>query len=227
MTELQEALECLRPKDFATIPVDDLRSYLPEIFAKAELIANSVPPPPNGTPYESSRRSRPDANGARCAADLTISQARRPVSKEHEILHKAWGKPVKLGAKDAATGISVFKMAGHDRHGAWFARTSIHEGLGFAKWKKAMMREFPASLEVQGGPGEGNVRGIGGDQRLEDIRIEGIGQLEGEWFPWSMVITREERERLTRRQYTSYRHNSLVPPHPESSSPFSSPLRIA
>lgn len=161
------------------MPIDNLQTYLPEIFAKAELIANSVPPPPNGTPWESSRRSRTDANGARCAADLTVSQARRPTFPEHEALQKAWGKPVKLGAKETATGISVHKMAGHDRHGAWFARTSVHEGLGFAKWKKAMMREFPASLEVQGGPGEGNIRGIGGDQRLEDINVDGIGKLEG------------------------------------------------
>ncbi|OAG06388.1 uncharacterized protein CC84DRAFT_1146465 [Paraphaeosphaeria sporulosa] len=178
MAELHKALECLRPKDFADIPVNDLKTFLPEIFAKAELIANSVPPPPNGTPYESSQRSRSDANCARSAAELTISKARRPIRPEHEALHKAWGKPVKLGAKETATGISVFKMAGHDRHGAWFARTSVHEGLGFAKWKKAMMREFPASLEVQGGPGEGNVRGIGGDQRLEDINVDGIGKLE-------------------------------------------------
>jgi hypothetical protein len=178
MTELHQALECLRPKDFADVPINDLKAFLPEIFAKAELIANSVPPPPNGTPYESSQRSRSDVNCARSAAELTVSKARRPLRKEEEALHKAWGKPLKLGAKETATGISVFKMAGHDRHGAWFARTSVHEGLGFAKWKKAMMREFPASLEVQGGPGEGNVRGIGGDVRLEDINIDGIGKLE-------------------------------------------------
>lgn len=178
MAELHKALECLRPKDFADIPVNDLTTFLAKIFAKAELIANSVPPPPNGTPYESSRRSRSDANCARSAAELTISKARRPIHPDQETLHKAWGKPVKLGAKEAAMGISVFKMAGHDRHGAWFARTSVHEGLGFAKWKKAMQREFPASLEVQGGPGEGNVRGIGGDQRLEDMNVEGIGKLE-------------------------------------------------
>lgn len=179
MTELHKALECLRPKDFADIPINDLTTFLPEIFAKAELIANSVPPPPNGTPFDSSRRSRNDVNGARCAADLTVSKARRPPHKEHEQLQKAWGKPIKLGSKETATGISVFKMAGHDRHGAWFARTSVHEGLGFAKWKKAMIREFAASLEVQGGPGEGNVRGIGSDQRLEDINVDGIGKLEG------------------------------------------------
>jgi hypothetical protein len=180
MSELHEALTCLRPKEFSDVPTDSLKSFLPEILANAELIANSVPPPPKGSPYESSKRTRTDPEPATNAAALTISEARRPPpAKAHESLQKSWGKPVKLGAKEAATGMSVFKMAGSDRHGAWFSRTSVHEGLGFTKWKESMQKEFPESLEVQGGPGEGNVRGIGGDQRLEQIPVEGIGKLEG------------------------------------------------
>jgi hypothetical protein len=180
MAELHEALACLRPKEFNDVPTSDLKPFLSEILSKAELIANSVPPPPNGTPYETSKRTRTNPQPAINAADLTISEVRRPPpSKEHEQLQKSWGKPVSLGYKEKATGMSVFKMAGHDRHGAWFARTGVHEGLGFAKWKRAMLREFPESLEVQGGPGEGNIRGIGGDQRLEDITVNGVGQLQG------------------------------------------------
>ncbi|KAH9873326.1 hypothetical protein J1614_005724 [Plenodomus biglobosus] len=179
MAELHKALECLRPKDFSDVPIDDLKNFVPQILASAELIANSVPPPPNGTPYEAAQRTRTTQQPALNAADLTVSEVRRPPpAKEHEALQKSWGKPVKLGNKEAATGMSVFKMAGHDRHGAWFARTGVTEGLGFAKWKCAMLREFPESLEVQGGPGEGNIRGIGGDQRLEDITVDGIGQLQ-------------------------------------------------
>ena len=180
MAELHKALECLRPKDFSDVPTDNLKGFLPEILSNAELIANSVPPPPNGTPYESAQRTRTAPQPAINAADLTISNVRRPPpAKEHEALQKSWGKPVKLGQKEAATGMGVYKMAGHDRHGAWFARSSVHEGLGFSKWKRMMQREFPESLEVQGGPGEGNIRGIGGDQRLEDISVDGIGNLQG------------------------------------------------
>jgi hypothetical protein len=183
MSELHEALACLRPKEFSDVPIDDLKTFLPEILSKAEVIANSVPPPPNGTPYESSKHTRIAPEPAINAADLTISEVRRPQpAKEHADLQKAWGKPVKLGAKETATGMSVWKCAGHDRHGAWFARSSVHEGLGFTKWKQCMQKEFSESLEVQGGPGEGNVRGIGGDQRLEDIVVEGIGKLEGRWL---------------------------------------------
>jgi hypothetical protein len=180
MAELHKALECLRPKDFSDVPTNDLKTFLPEILANAQLIANSVPPPPNGTPYESAQRSRTSPQPAFNAADLTVSSVRRPpLAKEHEELQKAWGKPLKLGKQETATGMSVFKMAGHDRHGAWFSRNSVHEGLGFDKWKHAMMKEFPESLEVQGGPGEGNIRGIGGDQRLEDMAVDGVGKLEG------------------------------------------------
>ena len=180
MSELHKALEVLSPKDYDEVPLDDLQTFLSNLFSNAELIANSVPPPPNGTPYESARRTRTGANSAACAADLTVSNVRRPPpEKEHADLQKAWGKPLKLGAKENATGISVFKMAGNDRHGAWFARTSVHEGLGFDKWKRSMMREFPESLEVEGGPGVGSVRGIGGDTRLEDITVDGLGTLAG------------------------------------------------
>jgi hypothetical protein len=182
MSQLHKALECLQPRDFGDVPLDQLESFLSDTFSKAELIANSVPPPPNGTPYESARRSRTGTKDAASLTDLTVSQVRRPVQADNAELQKAWGKPLKLSGKDASLGITVFKMAGHDRHGAWFARTSVHEGLGFAKWKMAMQREFPESLEVKGGPGEGNIRGIGGDRRLEEITVEGLGKLEGKHF---------------------------------------------
>ncbi|KAF2628037.1 hypothetical protein BU25DRAFT_439540 [Macroventuria anomochaeta] len=179
MAELHKALECLRPKEFSDVPTDNLKSFLPKILSNAELIANSVPPPPNGTAYESAQRTRTSSQPATNAADLTKSEVRRPPpAKDHETLQKSWGKPVKLAAKEAAMGMSVYKMAGHDRHGAWFARSSVHEGLGFSKWKRMMQREFPESLEVQGGPGEGNIRGIGGDRRLEDMTVDGIGNLQ-------------------------------------------------
>ena len=182
MSELHEALKLLQPRDFSEVPTSDLQPFLQELLSKCELIANSVPPPPGGTPFSSAQLTRPKDNSpATCLDDLTISQARRPPSlPEQEALQNSWGKPVKLSKQDAALGITVFKMAGHDRHGAWFARSSVHEGLGFEKWKRAMMREFPESLEVEGGPGEGNVRGIGGDRRVEEIEVKGLGKLEGE-----------------------------------------------
>ena len=78
--------------------------------------------------------------------------------------------------------MAVYKLGGKDGNGAWFARRSVHEGLGFKKWKLALQREFPESLEVQGGPGEGNIRGIGGERRVERRAVEGVGTIEGRWL---------------------------------------------
>lgn len=75
--------------------------------------------------------------------------------------------------------MAVYKLGGKDGNGAWFARRSVHEGLGFKKWKLGLQREFPESLEVKGGPGEGNIRGIGGERRVERRSIEGVGTVEG------------------------------------------------
>ena len=75
--------------------------------------------------------------------------------------------------------MNVYKLGAKDGKGAWFARRSVHEGLGFTKWKKALEREFPETMKVQGGPGEGNIRGIGGESRVEFMTVEEVGKMEG------------------------------------------------
>lgn len=85
-------------------------------------------------------------------------------------------------------GISVYKLAGKDGKGAWFARRSVHEGLGFEKWKKGLEREFPETMKVQGGPGVGNIRGIGGERRVEHKVVDGVGKMEGELVALRIVI---------------------------------------
>ncbi|KAL2350937.1 hypothetical protein BJ546DRAFT_366017 [Cryomyces antarcticus] len=179
MSRLHEALASLAPVDFSEVPLKELNVYMRDIFTQAELILNTVPPPPGGNDFLASSASHSRVNSAASASEITASSARPPPpDPEHVDLQKGWGKPLKLSAKENPLGIAVYKMAGHDRHGAWFARRSVHEGLSFEKWKKAMMREFPESLAVQGRPGEGNVRGIGGDRRLERRKVEGVGTME-------------------------------------------------
>ena len=75
--------------------------------------------------------------------------------------------------------MGVYKLSSKDGRGAWFARRSVHEGLPFSQWKDGLQGEFPESLKVQGGPGEGNVRGIGGERRVERREIERVGTMEG------------------------------------------------
>ncbi|KAF1986704.1 hypothetical protein K402DRAFT_332028 [Aulographum hederae CBS 113979] len=180
MSRLRDALQALRPKDYAEVPLDKLDSFLRDTFSQAEVVANSVPNAPGGDSFLTSSLKRNDGpNSATDASSMVVSSARLPPPDTSLAeLHEQWGKPLKINARDNPLGITVWKMAGHDRHGAWFARRSVHEGLGFTKWKKAMQREFPVSLRVQAGPGEGSVRGIGGDTRLERKVVEGLGKME-------------------------------------------------
>jgi hypothetical protein len=89
---------------------------------------------------------------------------------------------VKLKASENPLGMSVYKLGAKDGKGAWFARRSVHEGLGFAKWKRGLEREFPETMKVQGGPGEGNIRGIGGEKRVAYKTVEGVGKMEGTFY---------------------------------------------
>jgi hypothetical protein len=86
---------------------------------------------------------------------------------------------VKLSPKDNPLGISVYKLGAKDGKGSWFARRSIHEGLGFEEWKRGLEREFPETMKGQSGPGQGNIRGIGAEKRVEYRRVEGSGKMEG------------------------------------------------
>ncbi|KAL9078839.1 MAG: hypothetical protein Q9157_002243 [Trypethelium eluteriae] len=179
MSQLQGALSALGPINFDDIPLSDLNSFMSNAFTQAETIANSVPPPPGGDDFLHSKPSTSQVNSAHNAATMTVSSARPPPPQpSHVELQKGWGKPMKVNPKENPLGISLYKMAGHDRHGAWFARSSVHEGLGFDKWRTAMKREFLESMAVEGGPGAGCVRGIGVDQRLDKKEVEGLGVLE-------------------------------------------------
>ena len=177
MADLHDALKSLSPIQWADVPLDNLPEFLQDTFAASELICNSVPQPLNGTPFQASKPHHKKPNSARSAKDMHASATRaQQTCQAHEDLQKHWGKPYKI--KDNPLEVQIYKMAGSDRHGAWFARRSVHEGLGFARFKSAMQREFPHSMAVEGGPGAGAVRGIGVDRRLEEREVDRVGKLE-------------------------------------------------
>lgn len=155
----------------------NLKPYLKEAFESAELITNSVPMPPSSDgPSASSNPQK-----ATKAADTFVNPDNLPLADSgQEDLHKAWGKPVKLSQKDNPLGVSVYKMSSPDGNGAFFARKSVHQGIPFPKFKRAMEREFVESLKVHEGPGSGAIRGISGDQRIESEVSQGMGKVEGE-----------------------------------------------
>lgn len=180
MAALHSALQTLSPTPFSSVPSDEkeAKEYLQEAFAKAQIIIDSVPPPP---PLDDSvnTRSRAGSSVSGSSGMCTSSARADPLNPSHVPFQKEWGKPIKLAPKDDPLGISVYKMAGKDGGGAWFARRSVHEGMGFKKWKLGLQKEFPESMQVQGGPGEGNIRGIGGERMVEKIQIKGTGDIEG------------------------------------------------
>lgn len=176
MAALHDALKTLGPIDFEQTNLDDLKPFLSDAFSNAQLIVDSVPiPAPSGASSPETGRSR----SASSASEISLSSA-RPASPpaDVEALQKEW-KQVKLNAKDNPLGMSVYKASGKDGKGAWFARRSVHEGLGFTKWRKGLEREFPETMKVQGNPGEGNIRGIGGERRVAYKNVEGVGKMEG------------------------------------------------
>ncbi|RFU26821.1 hypothetical protein B7463_g9524, partial [Scytalidium lignicola] len=178
MAALQQALKSLGPAQYPDIPLDNINDFISSTFRDAQLIVDSVPIPAPAGEQSGRERSSTTASTASSASEISVSSARpSPPPSNIQLLQKEW-KPVKLNPKDNPLGMSVYRLPGTDGKGAWFARRSIHEGLGFKKWKRGLEMEFPETLKVQGGPGEGNIRGIGGERRVEYKEIPGAGKIE-------------------------------------------------
>ena len=182
MAALHDALQSLSPIAFEDVPSEDanLKEYLQEIFSKGQVLIDSVPAPPSEPSASTSRpRSNTAASIASNVSEMSSSSARAELLiPAHGLLQKEWGKPIKLSVKENPMSIGVYKLSGKDGR-AWFARRSVHEGMPYTKWKNALQREFPESLEVQGAPGEGNIRGIGAERRVTKRVVDGVGSLEG------------------------------------------------
>ena len=185
MQEFKEGLSSVSPIPYNDIPTDhdELLQWLRRSFQHAETILNSIPTPAQATSDPETPFTPSPANSATNASETACDASSVPTpslqGRDPE-LQKQWGKPIKFSAKDNPLGVEVFKMAAHDRHGAWFSRRSIHQGIGFEKMRTGMQREFLQSLKVKEGPGSGAVRGVAADKRVEKRSVEGVGDIEGE-----------------------------------------------
>jgi len=180
MAALHSHLKYLAPIKFSDVPQDkaELDPFLADLFTHVQSIVESIPIP-DPDPSLTSHHEHGSKSPAASAAEMSISNARsHPPSAEDAALQKEWGKPIKLSAKENPMNIAVYKLGGKDGKGAWFARRSVHEGLGFSRFKRGFEREFPTSLAVQGAPGEGNIRGIGAETKVEEITIPNRGKVE-------------------------------------------------
>ncbi|KAI0460705.1 hypothetical protein F5B21DRAFT_498640 [Xylaria acuta] len=96
-------------------------------------------------------------------ADLLSLPSRAAESPDHaKGLRKEW-KEVKLNPRENPLGLSMYKLAAKDG-------------------KVGMEREFAERLKVQGQPGDGKIRGLGADKRVEDQTVDSLYQLSAQ-FP--------------------------------------------
>ncbi|KAI9672721.1 MAG: hypothetical protein M1831_000156 [Alyxoria varia] len=178
---LKEAFDSLSPIDYEDVPTDtaSLKPFISTSLAHAETLANSVPAAYPTTKGDDIAKYEPLPANSASKLSETLCDHIPPISIRPDAdQEKAWGKPLNLAKKDNPLGIMLFKRAGHDKHGAWFARRSVHQGIGFEKMKKAMQREFLESLKKKEGPGSGAVRGVAADRRMEKHIVEGLGRVE-------------------------------------------------
>jgi len=192
-----EPFKALGPIEWSSVDSSGLASLLPATFASAQTLIDSIPLPSAVT---QAQRVAAGGGGGRRARSHTESALGAPISLNRALagspsahgspggapapsaefsaaLHKEW-KECKINPRDNPLAINVHRLPAKDGRGAWFARRSIHEGIGFAKFRLGLEREFAETLKVQGGPGAGKVRGIGAEKRLEHEIAKGVGQAE-------------------------------------------------
>ncbi|KAG6259742.1 hypothetical protein E4U24_000058 [Claviceps purpurea] len=179
-----QPLKALAPIDWNDIPQHDLATFLNDSFEQAQIAIDSVPSAATaatGVKTAATGRARAKTDSAVIynpapvpSAPLRDTAATAELSAQ---LRKEW-KEIKTNPKDNPLGISVYKLAGKDGKGAWFARRSVHVGLSFEQWKTGLQKEFAESMNVQGAPGSGNIRGIGAEKAVEHRHVEDAGHLD-------------------------------------------------
>lgn len=178
-----EPLKALGPVDWAAVTGDDLKHFLNTTFLHAQTVVDSIPAATN--PQQAGRaRSHTDSSvvfdpasrhhtNTSASADASTAAAAAHAAK----LQKEW-KEVKIPPRDNPYSMSVYKLAGKDGRGAWFARRSMHEGMSFEKFRLGLETEFGHTLQHTTGPGTGNVRGIGAERKAEHLECDGVGQAD-------------------------------------------------
>ncbi|KAG5930389.1 hypothetical protein E4U42_001635 [Claviceps africana] len=193
-----EPLRALAPLDWDDVPQHDLGTFINDCFGQAQIAIDSVPSAAASVSasasasVSASAATAPAATGrARAKTDSAVlynqvsaSSPRHDADPDDPApgelsarLRKEW-KEVKTNPRDNPLGIHVYKLAGKDGKGSWFARRSVHVGLSFEQWKTGLQREFEESIKVQGAPGSGNIRGIGADRNVEHRDVEDAGHLD-------------------------------------------------
>ncbi|KAK6499692.1 hypothetical protein TWF481_010053 [Arthrobotrys musiformis] len=198
MPDLHQALQSLSPIDESSIPSSppSLQPFLEETFTNAAYVIDTLPIPPapvnfkslpslNNSPVGGRSRSGTVSSGSSGKLTITPSGYRPSPPDVESIFTKEW-KEVKPGGVNAHD-IRVYRLYAKDGGGTWFARRSVHEGIGFGRFRRGLRREFEESLGRRMGVGRGEgegmvipagVRGIGAEKRLERRVVKGVGRVD-------------------------------------------------
>ncbi|KAH7631857.1 hypothetical protein B0T09DRAFT_260441 [Sordaria sp. MPI-SDFR-AT-0083] len=168
------------PTDLAGRPDSDLQALLTLTFSDAQTLVDSIPIPPSVAAAHKTAAGR-----TRSATDSVVTSHHTTGSHQHPPklsaeaaetatkLRKEWKECKVSSPKENPLGINVYKLSSKDGKGAWFARRSVHKDMSFDKWRAGLEREFVESIKryQENGtePGTGNIRGIGGERRIERV----------------------------------------------------------
>lgn len=199
MANPHEPFTSLGPIDWEDVPQDTLPEYLEDIFSEAQTVVDSIPS--THPSHDDASQHQASAGRARAQTDPAVlnavpataahspkPRARTPAAiAQSQKLQKEW-KEVKVNPRENPHDVKVYKLGSKDGKGAWFARSSLHEGLSFEQWKDGLQREFMETMKVQGQPGSGSIRGIGADKRVENHDLHDAGHVQGK-TPYSECQT--------------------------------------
>ena len=184
MASHHEPLKALGPIDWADVDQDDLAKLLSDTLREAQVVIDSVPAATASAKLAAAEtgRARAKTDSALVYANVQSSMAASAAARDAESpassqLRREW-KEVKTNPKENPHAISVFKLAGKDGRGAWFARRSVHDMLTFEQWRAGLKREFQESMKVQGAPGSGSIRGIGADRNVQHHDVDESSKLD-------------------------------------------------
>lgn len=194
---LHAALSSLSPTSASDVPSSDgdFTTFLQTQFSSAALSVDSVPLPPATTHLTRARARSSASTGSESSVLSAISSSLddslpspNGTKTSPKDLQALWSG-VNVNKKENELGFHVYKLASKDGRGTWFARRSVHVGIGFDDFKSALEREMRVGRdrredglqvsEERGGDAKRGIRGIGCERRVERRAAKGIGKAEG------------------------------------------------
>ncbi|KAK4169379.1 hypothetical protein QBC43DRAFT_283835 [Cladorrhinum sp. PSN259] len=165
--------QSLSPLTWSDLSPESFPSLMNETFSNAQILIDSIPPLASSSSHTTRHRSQ--------TAPVSSQPTSESLSPDVLKLRKDWSALKPMAASSNPHNITVYKLSAKDGKGAWFGRKSIHYGYNFEQWEAALRKEFGETLkrgEKKNMPGQGNIRGIGAEKKVEKVDVPGVGTVE-------------------------------------------------